>query len=109
MAEQKASWVKAKPEDIKKIVVELGKENLSPEQIGLKLRDEHGIPTVKIFKIKIKKILEEAGIPVRTEAEGRERKIENLKKHFEKNKHDYKAQRSLVKNVSLINRAKKVN
>ena len=52
---QKTDWMKSKPADLEKKVIELAKQGLSAEKIGLKLRDELGIPTLKVFKLKIKK------------------------------------------------------
>ena len=41
------SWVNQSKEQISSLVVKLSKDGLSPSEIGLKLRDEHGIPLVK--------------------------------------------------------------
>lgn len=41
------SWLNQSKDQISSIVVKLSKEGLSPSEIGLKLRDEHGIPLVK--------------------------------------------------------------
>ncbi|NCN98572.1 hypothetical protein COU62_04440 [Candidatus Pacearchaeota archaeon CG10_big_fil_rev_8_21_14_0_10_35_219] len=108
MAEKKtASWIKAKPQEIEKLVVELGKKNTSPEKIGLKLRDEHGIPKAKmITKKKICQILEENGIKVNPEKDSIERKIDKLQKHSEKHKHDYGAKRKLVQRIAQLRKHK---
>ena len=54
------SWVKAKPEEIEKLVIELAKERKTPASIGLMLRDQHGIPDVKAATGKnISKIMKE--------------------------------------------------
>lgn len=105
---EKTSWIKKDPKEIESIVVELGKKNTPPEKIGLILRDQYGIPKTKIFGKKINKILRENGIEINSEHENVSRKIDRLKKHFEKNRHDYPAQRSIVKNSAKLNKLKKV-
>lgn len=105
---KKPSWIKAKPEDIKKKVIELSKNNNSPEKIGLVLRDQEGIPKVKVLGLKISKILKEANLASNSELENLARKKENAQKHFEKNKHDYSAQRSVMKLNGRINKLKKI-
>ena len=42
-----ASWVTYSSDEVVAIVVKLGKEGLTPSQIGLRLRDEHNIPLIK--------------------------------------------------------------
>jgi len=92
-----SSWVKLKPAEIETLVVQLGKKNIPSEKIGLILRDEHGIPKTRIFGKKVCQILEENGIKTNSEYENVNKKIDILKKHFVKHKHDYSAQRSIVK------------
>lgn len=41
------SWLNQSRDQVSSIVVKLSKDGLSPSEIGLKLRDEHGIPLVK--------------------------------------------------------------
>ncbi len=43
----KSDWVKLTPEQIGKLVVEMNKEGLNASQIGIKLRDEHAISSIK--------------------------------------------------------------
>lgn len=105
MTEAKASWVTAKPEEIKAKIIELAKQGTSPEKIGLVLRDQAGIPRAKLLGIKISRVLKEARLEV--ESKIAEKKIENLQKHSSKHKHDYKATRSLTKNTARVNLLKK--
>lgn len=100
MSETKSSWVTAKPEEIKKQIIELAKQGLTSEKIGLVLRDQHGIPRAKLLGLKIGKILHEANLWRDSENEHMEKKIEILSKHGAQHKHDYKAQRSLVRNMA---------
>jgi small subunit ribosomal protein S15 len=41
------SWLNQSTDQVSSIVVKLAKDGLSPSEIGLKLRDEQGIPLVK--------------------------------------------------------------
>lgn len=100
MSETKASWVTAKPEDIKSQILELGKQGMSPARIGLVLRDQQGIPRAKLLGLKIGKILREANLYQDNEKINREKKMEVLSKHSTHHKHDYKAARSLTKNTA---------
>ena len=43
----KSDWVKLTSEQIGKLVVEMNKEGLNASQIGIKLRDEHAISSIK--------------------------------------------------------------
>jgi small subunit ribosomal protein S15 len=104
----KTDWVKAKPDEVKKLIVELAKQNNPPEKIGLILRDQHGIPKAKIFGKKISQILKENDIHMNSEYENLSKKIEMLKKHTAKHKHDYTAKRIIVKHVGRINKLKKL-
>ena len=103
----KTDWVKIKPEEVEKLVVELGRKNTPPEKIGLILRDQHGIPKTKIFGKKVNQILKENGIELNSEYESLLKKSDKLKKHFEKHKHDYAAKRSIMKYSGTINKLKK--
>jgi len=103
----KTDWVKTKPEEIEKIVVELGKQNTPSEKIGLILRDQHGIPKAKIFGKKIGKILKESGIEMNSEHDHLSKKMDKIKKHFAKHKHDYTTQRAIMKYTSRLNKNKK--
>ena len=41
------SWLNQSQEQVSSLVVKLSKDGLSPSEIGLNLRDHHGIPLVK--------------------------------------------------------------
>lgn len=101
MTEAKASWVTAKPEDIKKQIIELAKQGMTSEKIGLVLRDQHGIPKARVIGIKIGKVLREANVWVDSENEGRAKKIETSSKHAATHKHDYTSIRSLTRTKAL--------
>jgi small subunit ribosomal protein S15 len=109
MAKEKNDWVKMKPEEVTKKIVELGKQGLQPEKIGLVLRDEYGIPKAKLFGKKIGQVLRENKIEVKSEEKNLTKKLDNLKKHFEQNKHDYPAKNSIIKTFSRLNKFKKIS
>ena len=104
---QKTSWVKVTPKELEKIVVKLAKEGVPPEKIGLILRDEHGIPKAKLLGKKINQILKENDIQINSELENITKKVDKLKKHSEKHKHDYSAKLSIMKSSGRINKLKK--
>jgi len=91
---QKATWIKATEEEIKKLIIELAKQGIQPAQIGLMLRDQHGIPKIAI-KNKISQILKKEGLYTFPDLKNIETRAENLKVHFDKNKQDKKAKSAL--------------
>lgn len=105
--QSKPEWVKMKPAELEKVVIELFKEGNSPAKIGLILRDKHGVPKAKLLGKKISKILIEAKLNPESPVIKLEKSKENLEKHITKNKHDYTALKSLHKKLWDINRAKK--
>jgi small subunit ribosomal protein S15 len=98
------SWVKMKPAELEKIIVELGRKGENPSKIGLILRDTHGVPKAKLLGKKIVQILKENKVQYKTEKETSEIKIGNLKSHITKNKHDYSASRSLAKELWALHK-----
>lgn len=103
-AKTQAEWIKMKPADMEKMVVELAKQGVPAEKIGIILRDQHGIPSVKEFGKKMGKILKENGLENDSEKKNFIKKMDNLKKHIEKNKLDHGAKRSLATRLSRMRR-----
>jgi len=102
------SLMKIKSADVEKLVVELAKKNTPSEKIGLILRDQHGIPKVKLItKKKIQQILKENNLNTNSEYENVSKKINNLRKHVEKNTHDYTAKRKIVQKTSNLRKIKR--
>ncbi|MEW5761491.1 MAG: 30S ribosomal protein S15 [Candidatus Thermoplasmatota archaeon] len=57
------NWVQLKPDEIIENSVKLAKQGFSSSQIGIKLRDQFGVPNIKLATGKsLTKILEEGGI-----------------------------------------------
>ncbi|MEK6915922.1 MAG: hypothetical protein AABW89_05275 [Nanoarchaeota archaeon] len=105
---EKADWTKITPSEVEKIIVDLGSKGIPPEKIGLILRDQHGVPKAKLLGIKINKVLIKNKINENSEKKNILKKIETLKKHSEKNKHDYTAIRKAVMYNAIINRREKL-
>jgi small subunit ribosomal protein S15 len=91
-----------KAKELEVLIEKLAKEH-SPEKIGLILRDQHGVPSVKaVLGKRLTQVLKEKNIKFKTEKEKMEEKSNKLKSHIEKNKHDYSASRALTKKLWRI-------
>ncbi len=100
MSESKTNWITLKPEEVKQKIIEFAKKGISPEKIGLMLRDQQGIPKTSLLGLRIKKVLEEAKLWQDPELKNMNGHIEKLKKHASNHKHDYTAKRSLIKRTA---------
>jgi small subunit ribosomal protein S15 len=103
---KKPDWVKMKPAELEKIVLELFSKGESPAKIGLILRDKHGIPKAKVLGKRITEILKEAKVPLKSEKAKIQAETERLNKHIEKNKHDATAKRHLTKMIWALAKIK---
>lgn len=91
---KKPAWLKYTKEEIKAIILKLTNKGISAEKIGLTLRDQYGIPNVKLYNLRIKEIMgDKFSEPSIINLENRMKKII---KHFSSNKQDKKAGRSLI-------------
>lgn len=82
--------------EVEKLVLDLHKQGLGPEKIGLVLRDSHGIPKAKLYGKRINQILKKNKIEINPDITNLELRIEKLKKHTVKNKQDKKTKRALI-------------
>lgn len=101
---------KIKTRDIEELIVELAHAGNTPSQIGIILRDQHGIRKVKeTSKKKIEKIMKEKGISseIPRDLLNLIRKSVNEFKHMEKNRKDMVAKRGYQLTVSKIRRLTK--
>jgi small subunit ribosomal protein S15 len=103
----KPAWLTQSPKETELLVVKYAKEGKSPSQIGLLLRDEYGIPSVKLVAGKtVAQILKEkelqAEIP--EDVMALITKVVKIKKHQDENKKDMTAIRGLRLTESKINR-----
>lgn len=91
---EKPVWLKYTKEEVEAIILKIASKGATAEKIGLILRDQYGIPDVKIYRLKIKEVLKD---------KFEEPTVINLKKkldrvisHYKRNKKDKNAERSLV-------------
>ena len=102
------SFVDMKAKDIEKLIVQFAKEDDMPaSQIGLKLRDTYGIPSVKVICGKtISEILKENDMQktVPEDLQALVTKVQSLKKHLMNNSRDIHNKRSLILTESKIRR-----
>lgn len=91
---KKPIWLKYTKEEIKAIILKLSNKELTAEKIGLILKDQYGIPNVKLYNLKIKEIMgDKFSEPSIINLEKR---MKRIIKHFSSNKQDKKAGRSLI-------------
>ena len=91
---EKPTWLKYTDEEVKAIILKLSNQGLTSEKIGLTLRDQYGIPDVKLFNFKIKDVLgEKFQEPTTLNLDSKLQKIIN---HYKKNKQDKNAERALI-------------
>ena len=100
-------WNKLKYEEVEKLVVEMAKKGVALEMIGLVLRDQYGIPTTRIYGKKLGQILKGHGLEQKSDYIHVSKKLEALKKHLEKNKHDKKSKRALAILTGRIEKLKR--
>ena len=92
------SWIKQDVKEIEELIVKYAKDDLSPSQIGVKLRDQHSIPLVKpIIKKTISEVLEENDLKTALpeDLDNIVKKAIGLQKHLKSNKNDNRNVRSL--------------
>jgi len=104
MEEEKVSK-KLSQTDYEKKVVDLAKKGLTSEKIGETLRKEEIHPSKYGKKISI--ILKEKEIYVNPDLKNIEKKLEEIKKHYEKNKQDKRAMRERDRIAAKIRKIKK--
>lgn len=65
LLEKPPEWVSMKAKEVEKLVVKLHGEGLQTAQIGIRLRDQYGIPSVRLVSGKsITRILRESGVEI---------------------------------------------
>ncbi|MEA1993237.1 MAG: 30S ribosomal protein S15 [Euryarchaeota archaeon] len=104
------AWVEHKKKDIEALVVKLGKEGRSPSLIGMRLRDQYGIPNVKLSTgKKITEILKENGLTSKYPEDilNLIKKAVLIGKHLEENNKDYHSRRGLRLTEAKIRRLAK--
>jgi len=103
----KPVWLTQSSKETELLVVKYAKEGKSPSQIGLYLRDEYGIPSVKLVTNKnVAQILKEKDLltEIPEDVMALIKKVVLIKKHLDENKKDTTAGRGLKLTESKINR-----
>lgn len=92
------SWISQSPKEIEEMIAKYGKEGLTASQIGIKLRDQHGIPLARpIIKKTISEVMGENNLTPELPEDLNNilRKAIGLQKHLKSNKSDNRNVRSL--------------
>ncbi|MBO7719484.1 MAG: 30S ribosomal protein S15 [Methanosphaera sp.] len=100
-------WVELSPEEIEKEILKLYKEGQSTSQIGITLRDKHGIPSTKVVVgEKITDILKRNGEDFEYPEDllNLIKRAVNIREHMEENPKDLHSRRGLMKIESKIRR-----
>ena len=101
------SWVELKPKEVIEAVINLANAGHSQSEIGAMLRDQYGVPDIRVVTGKtVSKILEENDLigEIPEDLMNLIRKSVDLKKHLEKNRKDFTAKRGYQLTVSKIRR-----
>jgi small subunit ribosomal protein S15 len=94
----KPEWVEYSTEEIEELILKLTKEGNSTSKIGIILRDQYGIPDVKLITgQKITKILEkhDQGLEYPEDLMNLIRRAVNIRDHLEENPKDLHTRRGL--------------
>jgi small subunit ribosomal protein S15 len=105
-----ALWLSQNRDQISDLVLQLAKEGLSPSEIGLRLRDAHGIPLVKpILGKSMSEVLAANNIKsdMPEDLDKLVRKALGLQKHLRVHNSDHRNVRSLELVESKIHRLSK--
>lgn len=100
-------WVEYTEEEVVDLVVKLREKGLEPSEIGMKLRDEHGIPSVReITGKKVTEILEDEDVTpdIPEDLRNLVEKAESIQEHMEDNPNDQDAERQLELTEAKIRR-----
>ncbi len=100
-------WVDYDEEEVIDLVVKLRENGNDPSQIGLKLRDKYGIPSVReITGKKITEILEDedAAPDIPEDLQNLLDKAEDIEEHLDENPNDFQAERRLELTEAKIRR-----
>ena len=103
---EKPVWLKYTEEEVKEIILKLAEKGMTAEKIGLFLRDQYGIPKVKIYNLKIGRVLKEKNKFQQPSLINLEKKTEKIIEHYKKNKQDKRAERSLIITKSKLKKIK---
>ena len=101
------SWLKISADEVEQTVCKLAKKGLTPSQIGVILRDSHGIGQVKsVTGAKVLRVLKKSGLAPELPEDLYHliKKAVNVRKHLERNRKDKDAKFRLILIESRIHR-----
>lgn len=107
---KKVDWVELTPEQINEVILKLNKEGLNSSQIGVVLRDQYTVPSVRaVVGKKMKEILEDinANPTIPEDLDSLVKRAIKLQNHLKTNKGDRKNVRSLELLEAKIHRVSK--
>ena len=107
---KKVDWVKLTSEQINEIISKLNKDGLNSSQIGIVLRDQYTVPSVRAaVGKKMKEILEDidASPTIPEDLDSLVKRAVRLQNHLKSNKGDRKNVRSLEMIEAKIHRVSK--
>ena len=99
------SWVSYSAKEVELLIVKYAKEGKTPSQIGLYLRDEYGIPSVKaVVGTSIERVLDKKKMKSELPEDilALMRKVLRVKEHIAENNQDKDAKRGLTLTESKI-------
>lgn len=102
-----AKWVDYKPKEVEDLVIKYAKQGLQSAKIGSILRDQYGVPSVKLATKKtIAQILKENDLYSKLPEDlfNLLKRVVELRVHLEKNKRDYQSYRGLELTESKVRR-----
>jgi len=100
-------WSALNAREVESKVIELGKEGYPPSQIGMILRDQYAVPSVKAATgMSVLEILERNNLApeIPEDLISLIKTALNIKKHLDEHKHDYHNKRNLQLTESKIRR-----
>jgi len=101
------SWLKTSPEDVVEHICKLARKGMTPSQIGVLLRDSHGIPQVRfVTGNKILRVLKSSGLApsIPEDLWHLIKKAVSVRKHLEVNRKDRDSKFRLILIESRIHR-----
>ncbi|KAF5092142.1 hypothetical protein D0Z03_003024 [Geotrichum reessii] len=104
---QAPSWLKLTPDSVVEQIVKYARKGLTPSQIGVLLRDSHGVSQVKVVTgNKILRILKSNGLApeIPEDLYHLIKKAVSVRKHLEKNRKDKDSKFRLILIESRIHR-----
>lgn len=103
---QEAEKKQISKEESEALILDLAKKGMTSEAIGLAIKKEYGISPKK-EGIDIGKILKKNNAYQDPDIINLKKNVEMLKKHMEKNKHDFKTKRILTIKEAKLEKLKK--